>query len=292
MTNRPTCDLHMHTYYSDGRPSPEELVRYAARIGLKTIAITDHDNARGSREAQPICEALSLELIPAIEFNSRWDGYVWAGLGSNIDVLGYFIDLDHPDIRRLEQVQLDDFSARVAECCDLLTAAGYPMALADLLALNPRFPGVAQALTVIVNKGYAENTNAAFPLYSACWQRVQPGKVSIDQIIATINGVGGVAVLAHPSAFSKVGETRQLLQAQDIAPLVEMGLGGIEVFHYRNTAAARDHFQRIAEQFGLLVTGGSDEHALQGFKTLGTEPISVELVEALRARSIRQKRAP
>jgi predicted metal-dependent phosphoesterase TrpH len=66
-------DLHTHTYYSDGRASPEELITYAAQIGVKTLAITDHDNTRGTREGAAVAQRLGIELIPAMELTARWD---------------------------------------------------------------------------------------------------------------------------------------------------------------------------------------------------------------------------
>src|SRR5690349_6815829 len=125
------CDLHMHTFYSDARPSPRELVEHAAVIGLRTIAITDHDNTRGAREAIPIAAQLGVAVIPAIEFTCRWDRRDAPPGDPDIDVLGYYIDLDHPRFRAIEQAALADIHARTAALCALLSGAGYPIALDD-----------------------------------------------------------------------------------------------------------------------------------------------------------------
>jgi predicted metal-dependent phosphoesterase TrpH len=66
-------DLHLHTCYSDGRASPQELVEHAALLGMQTTAITDHDNARGSRQARPFAEQLRISLVPAVELTCRWN---------------------------------------------------------------------------------------------------------------------------------------------------------------------------------------------------------------------------
>jgi len=97
-----SIDLHMHTYFSDGRASPQELVEYAVSIGMQMIAITDHDNARGSRAAQPFVDQLGLTLIPAIELTCRWDASQAPPGKSDIDILGYFLDLDQPDFLAFE----------------------------------------------------------------------------------------------------------------------------------------------------------------------------------------------
>ena len=87
-------DLHTHTYYSDGRASPAELAERAAALGIKVLAIADHDSARGAREALPIAEQLGIRLIPAMECTCRWDACRMSPEESDIDVLGYFVDLE------------------------------------------------------------------------------------------------------------------------------------------------------------------------------------------------------
>ncbi len=75
-------DLHLHTTASDGALRPAELVRAAARIGIRVMAVTDHDSVDGIREAQDAASGLPIEVIPGIEVKrqSGWrrDPCVWA----------------------------------------------------------------------------------------------------------------------------------------------------------------------------------------------------------------------
>jgi predicted metal-dependent phosphoesterase TrpH len=282
MSTQPTCDLHMHTYYSDGYPSPEAVVRQAARIGLKIIAITDHDNTRGVREAQPVADQLGLELITGIELTCHWDGYMSRGQFYDTDLLGYFVDPGNTGFLTHERAALDDLRDRASECCQRLTDAGYPVTLDDAIAENPRYPGGVQISHALQHLGYIKEWDEARALFYSQWQYVRPARFSIGDNIAAIHAAGGVAILAHPSVVTKNGKQ---LQQNDIARLVEMGLDGLEVYHYKLTQADQARFRRFAEQFGLVVSGGSDEHAWTGFKRLGTQPITPEIVETLRARS-------
>jgi predicted metal-dependent phosphoesterase TrpH len=280
MHSQITCDLHMHTYYSDGRASPAEVLRHAASIGLTTVAITDHDNARGAREALPIAAQLGIELIPAIEFTCRWDDCVSPG-EQEIDVLGYFVNLDDAEFQRIEQTALNDFHHRVADCCGLLTAAGYPLTLDEVYAENPRYAGALQFTFALRRKGHAHDWASSFDLFMPHWEQVRLCSFTIGQIIAAIHAAGGVAVLAHPVTVKCGGGW---LQTDRVAALVEMGLDGLEIYHFRLDAEARAHFLALTRQFNLLVSGGSDEHGSRpGFPRMGSEPVTREMVEALRA---------
>jgi len=284
-----TCDLHMHTFYSDGRPSPRELVEHAAAIGLQTIAITDHDNTRGAREAIPLATQFGITVIPAIEFTCRWDRSAAPPGDPDVDVLGYYIDLDHPHFRAIEQATLADIHDRTAALCELLTAGGYPIALGDALGQNPRYAGTVQVIDALIAKGYAPDWAGALALIDKLRPQVRPSAFQIDQVIAAIHAAGGVAVLAHPTLIPAAAGW---LQADELAELVDMGLDGVEIYHYRLDHPARAHFLALAQQFGLLISGGSDEHGRPtGFPRLASQPVTQAIVDALAARAAQHSHA-
>lgn len=277
MTPLSTIDLHMHTYYSDGRTSPEAVVRHAVRIGMKTVAITDHDNVRGSREVRPIAEALGIELIPGIEFTTVWDG---CGEALNVDLLGYFVDVDDPGFQQVTQRSLDDIRNRIRLCCISLTKAGYPVSLDDLYAFNPRYVGGTHLIFALIEKGHVLSWYDGLLLFWEHWEQVRHSTSPIGQIIEAIHDAGGVAVLAHPSVIDC---GNGLLTRDQLGQLVDLGLDGVEVYHHRLDQAARAHFLKLAKHFKLVVTGGSDEHGWQdGFPRMGSQPVTEQMVEALR----------
>ena len=107
-------------------------------------------------------------------------------------------------------------------------------------------------------------------------------------MIAALHAAGGVAVLAHPTVIK--GEGGGWIGADEVARLVAAGLDGLEIYHHRLDEAARKHFLALAEQFGLVVTGGSDEHGwYKPFQRFGQEPVTPAMVEALRARSAQRR---
>lgn len=279
-----TIDLHLHTYFSDGRASPQELVEYAASIGMQTIAITDHDNARGARLARPLAEQLGLTLIPAIELTCRWDASQAPPGKTDIDILGYFLDLDQPDFRAFETEILNDFQERTDIGCWYLSAEGYPLSIADVFQENPHYVGTHHLIMAVMHKGYAASYDRALELVDSIWKNVRPSNYPIDQVIAMIRQAGGVPVLAHPTI---VPWPTGWLNAEAVRLLVSKDLGGIEIYHPRLNAEARQYFLSLADQFSLLITGGSDDHGWpEGFPRLGSQEVTPEIVQSLKEKAI------
>lgn len=286
-----TCDLHLHTYYSDGRSSPAEVLRHASSIGLKTVAVTDHDSLKAIREATNMAAELGLDLIPAIELTTRWLPFSSERPGEDqpleVDLLGYYIDPDNQEFLSFIQSSFEDIRQRVSECCDLLSRAGYSISIHDVEAENPRYPGPMRIISTLEHKGYASSWKDAFIIFTEHWPRVRPPRLTIEEAIDAIHSAGGIAVLAHPIAIRcKEG----WLQAKQLAPLVDAGLDGLEVLHPSLDKEARRHFRDLARQFDLLETGGSDDHGWPGgFSRMGSELITYDMVKAMQARS--QQRA-
>ncbi len=283
VTQKPLCDLHMHSYFSDGRASPAELVEQAARLGLRQLAITDHDNTCGAREAAPLAAALGIELIPGIELTCRWEG-PGAPLGNiDVDLLGYFMDWEAPAFQARERAALDDIHARVGSLCQTLTANGCPVRLEELFAENPRYAGALQLVQAILTRRYAGTWRDASHLMTKVWEASRDTPFTIRSVIEQIHLAGGVAMLAHPTVVRPRGER---MTGAYLARLVEMGLDGIEIYHRRLDQQARAYFLGLAAEFGLLVSGGSDTHGwVEGLNELGEQPVTQEMVEKLREKA-------
>ncbi len=279
--NEKRYDLHMHTYYSDGRASPRELLEHAASLGLAGVAITDHDNARGAREAEPVAAALGLTLVPGMEFSCYWRGHTGHGGGPDVDVLGYFLDLDSPELKRFEEAALKNLQGRVLTCLENLNERGYPLTLEEVQAENPRYSGFVQLIQALHHR-YGLSRDAALALLDQAWRNTGRFRFHIDEVINVIHAANGVAVLAHPSILEHNGE---VIGRESVAALVEMGLDAVEVYHHRLDEAMRAHFLALAKVFSLPVTGGSDEHGWpRGFPRMASETVGAAGLAKLKAR--------
>jgi 3',5'-nucleoside bisphosphate phosphatase len=274
-------DLHTHTYFSDGRASPVELLNYAAKIGVKFIAICDHDNARGVRKALPIASQAGLRLVPGVEFTTHWEACEMPPEESDIDLLGYFIKPDSPAFLAIEEKSLADFEQRMETWCAALTASGVPVTLAEVYQQNPRYAGTMQLIQAVAAKGYGQNFNEAAQIVRSQMDKVPPSSHKIQQAIADIHTCGGAAVLAHPGP-RYVRWHGSLLSEEGLRQLVEAGLDGIEIYHHALDQAAQSHFLTLAKRYNLAITGGSDEHGWpSGLPYLGNQPVTFAMVEKL-----------
>jgi 3',5'-nucleoside bisphosphate phosphatase len=271
------ADLHLHSSFSDGTYSPEEIVAHAQRFRLKAIALTDHDSVEGCVRTAVACNTAGIEFIPGTELTAEQDG-------NEIHLLGYFIDTQNPRLL----VQIARFQAvrqnRIREIVARLNQLKMPLAAEKVFLLaNCRSPGRPHVARALVQAGLCHNLDEAFERFlkknRPAW--VPKFKMEASEAIELLHQAGGVAVLAHPG----------LNRTDAVIPtIVEAGLDGIECFHTKHSTATAEHYLEIADQYHLLVTGGSDCHGLsKGKPLIGTVKVPYQHVEKLKAGAARIK---
>ena len=122
-TNR--IDLHTHSSASDGTDSPRELVTHARELGLRAIALTDHDTVDGVKEALAAGEEYGVEVLPGIEISADY-------LDTGAHVLGYLVDPDSPALQEVIDWFIQERETRNQAIVDKLAASGYPISIPEL----------------------------------------------------------------------------------------------------------------------------------------------------------------
>jgi len=241
-------DLHSHTTASDGTLPPADLVREAARRGLRVLAITDHDSTEGLAEA--MAEAARrppLQIVPGIEINCDVEG-------AEIHVLGYCMDYGAAWFQDFCARQREERRARVYRMAERLAALGLPLDAERVFAIvkegSAGRPHVAQ---VMVERGYVKTVREAFDRFLGSGKpaHVPRVKVSPADAVRLIRRAGGVPVLAHPG----LADRDELIPA-----LVDAGLMGIECYYSEHSAAQTAGYVQMCRDRGLVATGGSDFH--------------------------------
>lgn len=250
---RKKIDLHMHTTASDGASSPAELVEKCIELDLETIAVTDHDNVTSVAKVQQLGQEKGLKVIPGIEI-STYRGE------AEYHILGYFIDPKNDSLLGLTEAILDSRVERTHKIIEKLTEMGYPLEFKDVkkyaTGVSLGRPHIARAM---IEKGYIEEIGDAFTeefIAGGGRAYVEKKNVLPVEAIEVILKAGGLPVIAHPYIINH-GEA---LDKKEIARLKKVGLKGVEVYQTKHDEKITKKYKKIAEELGLLITGGSDYH--------------------------------
>lgn len=245
------CDLHVHSYYSDGSCSPGELLEKARRAGLSAIVLSDHNTVAGLPEFVAAAAGSGVEAVPGIEFSTEYQG-------SELHILGLFVLPQN--YSAIEQV-LGEFLVRKEQSnrnlIHALKAAGLAL---DYDKIAEKAAGRINRAVIgeeMVRLGYCESVKQAFSdwLSEKKGFYIPPLRPDAFETIRFIKQSGCAAVLAHP--FLNLDE--QQLRAF-LPKAKEAGLDGMEVYYARYDEKTTRLAQSMAAEFGILESGGSDFH--------------------------------
>ncbi|HHY91304.1 MAG TPA: PHP domain-containing protein [Clostridiales bacterium] len=242
-------DMHVHTNASDGVLSPREAVEWAARLGLRGIAITDHDTVGGIKEGlQAAQKCKDFLLIPGIEFSTFYQD-------TEVHILGYFIDYQNEKLIRISERIRNARFERITKMIEKLNRLGIDIHVSEVFsafhdAMSIGRPHIAR---ILIEKNYAQSIEEAFhkfleegkPAY------VERFKLSVEEAINLIRDAHGISVLAHPGLLD---------DHVDVKEIIDLGIQGIEVYHSKHSYEESQFYLDMAYKRNLLITGGSDYH--------------------------------
>jgi predicted metal-dependent phosphoesterase TrpH len=240
-------DLHLHTTASDGLLAPAALIARAAAAELTILSVTDHDTVAGLAEASRAADDAGLRLVPGIEITA-------VERGRDVHLLGYFIDPGDERLRAFLDRQRADRVRRVREMGRRLEVLGFPIDVEAVLAeRGTRSVGRPALADALVAAGHAASRDDVF---ARLLGRGRPAFVpragaTGREVIDLVHAAGGIVSLAHPGV---------LADDDLIPPLVQAGLDAIEVWHSDHTPADEARYGRMAEEWRLARSGGSDYH--------------------------------
>jgi predicted metal-dependent phosphoesterase TrpH len=293
------ADLHLHTTASDGCWSPGAVVRALAKLGFAAAAITDHDEVSGIPQALEAGRECGIEIVPAVELSTavpaeplaRPDGRTAvsgkqpenrsgrAAAGEReVHILGYYIDCDARALHEVLEACRTYRRRRMHTMVEKLAEVGVGVEFERVQELaGDGAIGRPHLARAMVEAGHVGSIEEAFARY------LTPGRVGYapkwkmtpSEACALIRRIGGVPVLAHP-----------MLLKDDalVASIINDGVMGIEAYYSYCRVGTTEHYVRMAEENGLLVTGGSDCHQSADGLLMGRVRLPYERVEALRAR--------
>lgn len=243
-------DLHVHTTASDGTLTPAQAVALAKEQGLAAVAVTDHDTASGYAEAAAAGEVLGVEVVPGIEISTKYGGAV--------HILGYYIDPQSESLAAVSEWLVRDRDQRNRKMAELMAADGLPVSYEDMHRRFGAVIGRPHFAELLVELGLARDMQDAFDRYVEKGQKYYLPRtiLPIERAIEIIRSAGGVPVLAHPFQYKRDDAgLREMIEY-----CVSLGLKGMECRYSGYDAEKSAYLEALAEEYGLVKTGGSDFH--------------------------------
>jgi len=265
------ADLHLHTLFSDGTYTPEELIQEAEKQGLSAISVVDHDTVEGIEPTIEIAKSKNIEVLSGIELSAEYDGL-------EIHILGYLIDYKRKDLlERLDSLK-ENRIERIYKILDKLKGMGIILKAETVFDLSKQGTvGRLHIARAMVKDGWVSSIWEAFHKYigDKCPAYICGFRFSPTEAIKLIKDVDGIPVLAHPYTLNR---------DELIPQFVEQGLLGLEAYYPQHTQGMVNFYLNLATKFNLLVTGGSDCHGnAKPEVKIGSMKIPYELVEKLKA---------
>jgi 3',5'-nucleoside bisphosphate phosphatase len=261
-------DLHSHTTASDGILTPSELVKRAADNQISMLAITDHDTIKGLPEAKATIERdnLPVKLIYGVEVSTIWKN-------NEIHIVGLNVDIDNPQLLELLLTQEQGRIDRAISISEKLAKVSINDAYQQAQQFSKGdIVSRAHFARFLVANGYVKDVKRAFKKYlgKGGYAYVPAKCCSIADAINAIHNAGGQAVLAHPSRYDLTLTKLKLL----ISEFKSCGGDAMEVSQSRQTQDDLQRLAKLANEFDLLASQGSDFHDLVNYLDLGkTTPL-------------------
>ncbi len=265
------ADLHVHTHFSDGTFSPEEVLRRARKLRLCAIAITDHDIVDAITPAMEAAQPYKIEVIPGVELTAEAED-------TEIHILGLFIDWKKTWFLEKLRSICENRIERIHQMVAKLRALGIKIDAEEVFQVSVLGAvGRLHLARVLYKKGVVSSMHEAFRKYigdrGPCY--VKKLQILPQETMDIISKVGGVSILAHPQTL---GNEALILE------LVREGIQGIEVYHPDHSPFTASRYEALAKEHNLLITGGSDCHGQgKGKILMGKVKVPYELVEKLKA---------
>lgn len=244
-------DLQMHTTFSDGTWTPEQLIDYLVSERFGLVAITDHDRVDTAASLQLLAAQKRLPVLTAVEMSTSWKGEL-------TDVLCYGFDPAHNELHHLAQDVARRQSENTREVYQNLQKSGYsfpkPQELAALLE-KPSAQQPHELVALLKRQGYGTGEPSAGKLITDAgffW-----ATNDIAAVVDATHQSGAVCLVAHPGR----GEGYTCYNAKLLDELrQEVPIDGFEAYYPAHTAEQIAMYLEYAQKHNLLTSSGSDSH--------------------------------
>lgn len=250
-------DMHVHTNYSDGEFSPDEVIKMAIEAGIGTMAITDHDTLDGVKKIDrnnDFIKMSGIKIINGIEISSHCDS-------GTMHILGYDIDLDNMELNnKLDELRTNRMNFTLSVMEQIRRDYGITFSYSDIIELvNSNHVGRPGLAKLCVKYGFSYSVQDAFNNFlnpAKEKTRKYSKNLYYPEVFKLVKDAGGIVILAHPKTLGLLNDDLDKL----LFNMKSYGLDGIEVYNSIHTEKDVNYYKFLAEKYGLLISGGTDFH--------------------------------
>ncbi|MEI6046534.1 MAG: PHP domain-containing protein [Chloroflexota bacterium] len=243
-------DLHTHTRASDGIWTPESLIETAIERGVQVISVTDHDSVENVKAVEIEAAAAGLDFVTGVEVTVDWKKAVY-------HLLVFGLDIKDANLKAmLEDTQRRRWEKR-QKMIEALKSRGFK--LNGLVPVEYPGSGLLPAFELsraLINGGEIMDLRQARAI---CHEVDTYGAVTqpVEQVLKIGRAAGGIPVLAHPG---RGGSEISAAPNEVLDEMLEMGLDGVEAYHYTHTTEMEERLVKFAKERDLVISCGSDSH--------------------------------
>lgn len=237
-------DFHIHTTYSDGSLTVDEILK-EAESKLDYFAITDHDSVEGAKEAYLKVKEYNVKLILGVEISTYLNN-------ESIHILGYFKNIE--DLKGIEDFLKEQRALRSERCVKIkgLLKEHFDIDL-DITRLLRRSCITRKSIAnEMIRQGMPYKSEEIFARFLGdnCKAYIPSTKIDTLYAVNLLKKCNAITVLAHPVRMKK----------NKIEDIINMGIDGIEAVYSINTLEDTIKYKKIARDNNLFITAGSDFH--------------------------------
>ncbi len=259
-----SIDLHIHSTYSEGNLTPKQIVQIAKKLHLAVISLCDHDGLDGVPEAIFWGKKLGVKIIPGVEIYADYKKWT-------LHLIGYGIDLENKALnnllKNLQEKHLKDVQKTVIN----LQKIGFEIDFKKLIKTSSKYIGLGQIISALnkkpknllkIKRDIAKNKPTFFDIIKQYFTEnkkayLPEASTSFAKALSAIKSAGGLPILAHPGQQLKWDDDQVILE------LKKLGILGLEVITPYHSFHQIEHYQQIAHNLNLVITGGTDLHTSQ-----------------------------
>lgn len=246
-----TCDLHTHSTFSDGTKTPGEIIDECVKTGISAVALTDHNTVKGLHDFMEHAKGKPIECVNGVEISTDYKD-------KDVHIVGLFLtDESFPKVEAFLEIANRRKTESTKNLIRALSNDGYKIDYDEIQSSHGGQINRAVVAAELLKKGYIPDIKSAFKILLSenGGYYTPPKRVSSAEAIGFLSSIGAVSVLAHPYLTFDHDGTEEFLRMA--AP---HGLMAMETRY----STYSDEISRIASEtarkFGLLESGGSDDH--------------------------------